>query len=94
MTQYFIHKCRGAAQWYRVMARLARTLMTTKAATMKTPDSTADAIVITGDTFLLPLSSSPKSLARLPRYTYSKVPTHDCGFQEPLALFYRKLAVN
>lgn len=68
--------------------------MTTKAATMKTPDSTADTIVITGDTFLLPLSSSPKSLARLPRYTYSKVPTHYHESQELIALLYGKLAVN
>lgn len=48
------------------MARLARTLMTTKAATMKIPERTADTIVMTGDTFLLPLNSSPMSFARLP----------------------------
>ena len=32
---------------------------------------------MTGETFLLPLSSSPKSFARLPRYTYSSVPGKD-----------------
>ena len=61
-------RAQDEAAWWRYleMARLARTLMTTKAATMKMPDRTADTIVMTGDTFLLPLNSSPMSLARLP----------------------------
>ena len=46
-------------------------------ATMKTPDTTAETMVMAGETFLLPLSSSPKSFARLPRYTYSSVPEED-----------------
>ena len=59
------------------IARLARTEMTTNVATMKTPDITAETMVMAGETFLLPLSSSPKSFARLPRYTYSSVPGKD-----------------
>jgi len=56
------------------MARFARTLMTTKTAMMKIPDRMAETMVIAGETFLLPLTSSPMSLARLPTYTYSSVP--------------------
>ena len=59
------------------IARLARTEMTTNVATMNRPDTTAEMMVMTGETFLLPLSSSPKSFARLPRYTYSSVPGKD-----------------
>ena len=51
--------------------------MNTNVATMKTPDRTAETMVMTGETFLLPLSSSPKSLARLPRYTYRSVPAKE-----------------
>lgn len=48
----------------------------TKAAMMKMPDTTADTTVIAGDTPVCPLMISPTSFARLPMYTYARMPAH------------------
>jgi len=48
--------------------------MMTKAAMMKTPDTIADTTVTAGDTPVCPLMISPTSFARLPMYTYARMP--------------------